>query len=106
MSYCIILTLTSSIEEARKIAHALVKNKLAACVNIIRNVTSVYEWKDEVCEDEEYLILIKTRKELFEEVKTGILENHSYELPAILMLPVEAGLEGYLEWVDKNTLLI
>ena len=103
MEYCVIITLTSNPDEARKLAHLLVENKLAACVNIIPNITSVYEWKGEICEDTEYLVQIKTRKELFEKVKKAILENHSYELPAILMLPVEAGLEGYLKWVDENT---
>lgn len=103
MKYCIVLTLTSNPDEAKKIARSLVKNKLAACVNIIPNITSVYEWKNEVCEDGEYLVLIKTGKELFDGVKSSILQNHSYELPAILMLPVEAGLEGYLKWVDENT---
>ncbi len=103
MKYCIVYTLTSNIEEAKKITHALVGKKLAACANIIQNVTSVYEWKGEVCEDGEYLILIKTKQELFEAVKSSILKNHSYELPAILMLPVEAGLEGFLKWIDENT---
>lgn len=103
MSYCIILTLTSNFDEAKKIAEILVKEKLAACVNIIKNVTSFYEWKNEICQDSEYLLLIKTRKELFEKVKTCVLENHSYELPALLMLPVEAGLFEYLSWIDKNT---
>ena len=102
MNYCIILTLTSNLDEAKKIAHTLVKNKLAACVNIIPNITSVYEWKGEICEDGEYLISIKTRKDKFDAVKESILQNHSYELPAILMLPIEAGLENYLKWMDKN----
>lgn len=102
MDYCIILTLTSSLDEAKKITHTLIRSKLAACANIIQNVTSVYEWKNEVCEDAEYLVFIKTRKELFEQVKNSILKNHSYELPAILMLPVETGLEGYLKWVDET----
>ncbi len=103
MTYCLVYTLTDNIEEAKKIAHGLIKEKLAACCNIISNLTSVYEWKDEICEDREFLILAKTKKELFEEVKTCILQNHSYELPAILMLPVEAGLEGFLDWIGENT---
>lgn len=103
VKYCIVYTLTNSIGEAKKIAHALVKSKLAACANIIQNVTSVYEWKGDICEDGEFLILIKTRKELFEEIKTCIIENHSYELPAILMLPIEGGLDDYLNWIGENT---
>jgi periplasmic divalent cation tolerance protein len=103
MDLCIILTLTSNLNEAKKIAHALVKSKLAACVNIIQNVISVYEWKNEICEDGEYFIFIKTQKAHFEGVKEEILKNHSYELPVVLMLPVETGLLEYLEWVKKNT---
>jgi len=103
MSYCLAYTLTDSQEEAKKIAHVLVKNKLAACCNIIQNVTSVYEWKDEINEDPEFLVLCKTKKELFNEVKECILKNHSYELPAILMLPVETGLQGFLDWIDETT---
>ena len=103
MDYCVVSTFTSSLDEAKKIAHILVKEKLASCVNIIPNITSIYEWKDEICEESEYLILIKTRKELFEKVKNCILENHSYELPGILMFPVEAGFKDYLEWISENT---
>jgi len=103
MKYCIVYTLTPNIDEAKKIAHALVEKRLAACVNIIPGVTSIYEWQGEICEDGEFLVLAKTRQELFEEIKALILENHSYELPAVVMLPIVAGLEGYLEWVDKNT---
>jgi len=103
MSYCIIYTLTNSLDEAKKIARLLVREKLAACCNIVQNIISVYEWKNETCEDMEFLVLIKTKKNLFEEVKNSILENHSYELPAILMLPIEKGLEDYLGWIEKNT---
>ena len=104
MSYCVIVSTTSNIEEAKKIAHGLLKNKLAACTNIISGVTSVYFWKDEVCEDNEYVLFIKTKRTLFEKVRDFIVENHSYELPEVIMLPIEAGLEGYLNWIKKNTL--
>ncbi len=103
MSYCLVYTLTDNIDEAKKIANALVKEKLAACCNIIHNLTSVYEWKDEICEDSEILILAKTKKSLFEEVKNSIRKNHSYELPAIIMLPIETGLKDFLNWIGENT---
>lgn len=103
MSYCVVVSTTPNTEEAKKIAHGLIKNKLAACTNIISGVTSVYSWKDEVCEDSECILFIKTQRSLFENVKNFIMENHSYELPEVIMLPVEAGLEGYLNWVKENT---
>ena len=104
MSYCVIVSTVSNLEEAKKIAHGLIKNKLAACTNIIPGITSVYFWEDKVCEDNEYMLFIKTRRDLFEKVKNFIDENHSYDLPEVIMLPVEAGLEGYLNWIKENTL--
>lgn len=104
MSYCVVVSTTSNIDEAKKIAHGLVNNKLAACVNIIPNITSVYFWKNKVCEDSELVLFIKTQKNLFDKVKNFIVENHSYELPEVIMLPIENGLEGYLNWVKENTL--
>lgn len=103
MSYCVIVSTVSNIEEAKKIAHGLIKNKLAACTNIIPGITSVYFWKDEVCEDNEYMLFIKTRRDLFEKVRNFIAENHSYDLPEVIMLPIEAGSEHYLNWVKENT---
>jgi len=103
MSYCIIISTVSSMEEGKKIAQALVKNKMAACVNIIPGITSVYSWKNEIWEDSEHVLFIKTRAELFENVQNYIKENHSYELPEVIMLPIEAGLESYLSWIKDNT---
>jgi periplasmic divalent cation tolerance protein len=103
MTYCLVCTLTNSKEEALKIAHSLVKAKLAACCNVIDGVTSVYEWKGEICEDGEFFVMIKTRKALFDEVKAHIKSLHSYELPAIYMLPIETGLQEFLDWIKQNT---
>lgn len=103
MPYCVIITNVSNIEEAKKIAHGLVKDRLAACANIIHGVTSVYSWKNEICQDNEFMLVIKTRSELFGRVKDFIIKNHSYELPEVIMLPIEQGLEGYLNWIRENT---
>lgn len=89
-------------EEAKKISHYLVENKLAACANYFP-ISSVYRWKGKVEEDKEFVVLAKTRKELFEEVKKGINEIHSYEVPCILALPLEGVNKEYLEWVEKET---
>lgn len=103
-NYSIIITTTSSIEEAKKLAHSLVENKLAACANIIPKIISVYNWKNQINEDEEYLLLIKTKEKNFEQVKEKIKELHSYELPEIIMIPVQNGLNDYLDWINKETI--
>jgi len=100
----IILTTTQDINNAKQIAHGLVQNNLAACTNIIQKAVSVYRWKDSIIEDEECILIIKTRKNLFENVKNFIIENHTYELPEVVMLPIEAGFEDYLFWIKENTL--
>lgn len=102
--FIIVLCTVKEKKEANKIAGEIVKNKLAACVNIIEGLTSIYEWQDETCSDSECLMIIKTKSNLFEKLKESILSMHSYELPEIISLPVNNGLESYLNWVDKNTL--
>jgi periplasmic divalent cation tolerance protein len=99
----IILTTAGSQEEARKIAKALVERKLAACVNIVPRIESVYRWQGKVETAEEWLLLIKTQAELFERVRGALKELHSYELPECVMLEVSAGSEEYLQWIAENT---
>ena len=103
MDYGTVLTNCSNSEEARAIAKSLVENKLAACVNIIPKITSIYSWKDEIVEDEEYLLFIKTRKNHFRLVKKEIRRLHSYELPEIIMLQIKKGSKEYLEWIKSET---
>ena len=103
MGFCIIYTTTSNIDESKKIAYHLVESKLAACVNIVPKVISVYSWQDKINEDEEYLLVIKTQKNRFEDVKKAILELHSYELPEIVMLPIKKGHKEYLSWIKKES---
>jgi periplasmic divalent cation tolerance protein len=103
MHTCVILTTASSEVEAKKIAHQLVESKCAACVNIIPKIVSVYFWNGSICEDEEYLLFIKTQKACFDDVKDVILKLHSYELPEIIMLPIETGFEKYISWIEKET---
>ncbi|AAM02705.1 TPA: divalent-cation tolerance protein CutA [Methanopyrus kandleri] len=89
-------------EEAKRIARKLVEEDLAACVNLWP-IRSVYEWGGELCEDEEYALLVKTTAERAEEVVERIVELHSYETPAVLVLPVLGGFEGFLEWIREQT---
>jgi periplasmic divalent cation tolerance protein len=99
----IVLITAGSQEEARKIANALVERRLAACVNIVPQVESIYRWQGKVETAEESLLLIKTQAELFDRVSNAVKELHSYDLPECLMLEVAAGSPEYLDWIAKNT---
>lgn len=101
--YNVIFCTVPSKDDGKKIGNNLVKNRLAACVNIISGLTSIYEWKGELCEDSECLLIIKSRQELFEKIKEEIFSNHPYELPEIVSLPINDGLEPYLDWIKENT---
>ncbi len=98
----IILTTAGSREEAKKIAGALVERKLAACVNIVGPIDSVYRWKGAVESAQEWLLVIKTTATQFERVRDAIRELHSYELPECIVLAVEDGSAEYLEWIGES----
>lgn len=98
----IVLTTAGSQEEAQKIAHSLVERKLAACVNIVPRIESVYRWQGKVETATEWLLLIKTTAEAFNRVRDAIKELHSYELPECVMLELTGGSEKYLEWIGEN----
>ncbi len=97
------LSTCASAEEAGKIARALVDQRLAACVNILSPVQSVYRWKGAVEEAAEWLLVIKTRRVLFDEVQKAIRALHSYEVPELIALPIVAGAQNYLDWIDAET---
>ena len=99
----IMLTTAGSQEEARKIAHALVERRLAACVNIVPQIESVYRWQGKVESATEWLLVIKTQASAFERVRDAVKELHSYDLPECVMLEVAAGSEEYLAWIVENT---
>jgi periplasmic divalent cation tolerance protein len=89
-------------EAATRLAHGLVEQRLAACVNVLGACTSVYRWKGEVEEAQEVPVLIKTRASRYAEVEAGIRGLHPYELPEIIAVPVVRGLPDYLEWVAEE----
>jgi periplasmic divalent cation tolerance protein len=101
--YIVIFCTVPSKDAGSKIGNALVENKAAACVNIVPGLTSIYEWKGKLCNDEECLLIIKTRKGLFERIKKEIITLHPYELPEIISLQITDGLEPYLSWINENT---
>ena len=90
-------------DTGRAIARRLVEERLAACVNILPGVTSVYAWKGEVNEDEELLLVIKSRAGRYAELERAVVELHPYELPEVVAVPVSDGLPGYLAWIDEST---
>jgi periplasmic divalent cation tolerance protein len=98
----VVFVTTASRDEGRKIARHLVENRLAACVNITQSIQSVYRWEGKMAEDEEFLLIIKSVKELFPEIRTEISKLHSYQTPEIICLPVVEGSPNYLQWISES----
>lgn len=101
-TYKVILCTVPDEGTAAQISRALVTEKLAACCNIIPGLRSIYRWKGDICDDAEYLLIIKTRAEAYERLEKRIRELHPYETPEVLALTVNRGLSNYLKWVDEN----
>jgi periplasmic divalent cation tolerance protein len=98
----VVLSAFASAEEARRVARVLVEKKLAACVNVIPGVRSVYRWEDAIVDEEEVLLLIKTGRALIQELTDEIERLHSYEVPEVIALPVVDGAERYLAWMNRE----
>jgi len=98
----IALTTAGSEEEARSISHALVERHLAACVNIIPRIVSVYEWQGELEESDEWLLVIKTTSASFERVRDAITDLHSYDVPECICVTIEDGSPAYLQWIGET----
>jgi len=99
----IVLITVSSPEEGEKIAKALVEKRLAACVNIVPGLRSIYHWQGKICDDKELLLLAKTRVDVFDILEKEVKALHSYEVPEIIALPIVAGSRDYLNWINENT---
>ena len=98
----IVLTTAGSIEEAQRIAAALVEQRLAACVNILPGVESVFRWQGKIDRTSEWLMIIKTKAEAFERVRYAIQKLHSYDVPEIISLEIDDGSAAYLQWIDET----
>jgi periplasmic divalent cation tolerance protein len=96
----VVLITASSEEEAHKIAELLVNRRKAACVNVVPRVDSLFWWKDKLDSARESLLLVKTKASLFPEIVELVKRTHSYEVPEIIALPIIAGSEDYLKWLD------
>ncbi len=90
-------------DEAKKISEALLKEKLAACVSTVDKVSSMFLWNEELCKENELLLIIKTKKELFDKIEAVIKAFHSYNVPEIIALPIILGSQDYLGWIEHET---
>jgi len=98
----LVFTTCGSAEEARRIAQELVERRLAACVNILPQIESVYRWKGEVESATEWLLIIKTTADAFEQLRSALVKLHSYDVPECLEIAIEDGSAEYLEWIGES----
>jgi periplasmic divalent cation tolerance protein len=97
----LVLTTCGSREEAQRIAHELVSRQLAACVNIVPQIESVYRWQGNIESATEWLLIIKTIAQLFESLRDALLKLHSYDVPECIEIGIEDGSAAYLEWIGQ-----
>jgi periplasmic divalent cation tolerance protein len=102
--YIVCLVTIDDPAKAAKIAQILVEKKLAACVNIIPEIQSIYSWKGQICNEKERLMIIKTRGDLFHELQTTVKGLHPYEVPEIIALDIKDGLPEYIQWINDSTI--
>lgn len=98
----VVLTTCESEDEAERIARSLIEKRVAACVNILPKARSIYRWKGAVEDAQEFVLLIKTRRDIFDALRAELSRIHSYEIPEIIALPVVDGSEAYLGWIDRE----
>ena len=98
----VVLMTAGSQEEAERIAQPLVAEMLAACVNIIPTITSVYRWEGQVQSDQEWLLVAKSRRDVLNDLVRRVQALHSYDVPEIIALPLVGGSDAYLRWIDRE----
>jgi len=103
--HIVVLITVPSKEVGEEVANALLEQNLAACVNIVAPIRSLYTWEDKICDDEEMLLIAKSRAELFEnQLVPAVQAIHPYEVPEIIALPILMGSKSYLDWIDESTI--
>ena len=100
---CLVYITSGSLEEAKNIGQTLVEQNLVACVNILENMTSIYKWEDKLEEDQEVVMIAKTRKTLMPKLIETVNSLHSYDCPCILELPIQGGNPEFLSWIETET---
>ncbi len=98
----VVLSTCGSEDEARKLGHGIVEASVAACVNIVPGIRSIYQWKGKVEEDSEWLLLIKSRRDMMPRLVALLEKMHSYDVPEVVALPIVDGTESYLGWIDRE----
>ena len=101
-SYVVVFVMVSDEKEASKIIHSLLKDRLIACANIVGPVSSLFWWKGKIDKASEFLVIMKSRKNLFKKLSERVKELHSYEVPEVIALPVIEGLPSYLNWLGTS----
>jgi periplasmic divalent cation tolerance protein len=99
-----VTTVIDSKEHAEQTAHVLVERRIAACVQVVGPIKSVYHWQGKIENSEEWLCLAKTRRELYDQVEAAIREVHPYDEPEVIATEIVAGSRGYLDWIDRETI--
>lgn len=94
---------TKDEQQAKEIAKVLLQERLIACANIIGPIASIYEWQSQICEESEYIMIVKSVVQCVERLTQRVVQLHSYESPCVLILPVQGGAEKFLEWIDTQT---
>lgn len=102
-AYIVCLVTLNDLKKATEIARLLLEREIVACVNLVPQIRSLYRWKGEICEDEEILMIIKTREELFDRLLAEIRQHHPYEVPEVISWRIERGLDEYLQWIHDAT---
>jgi periplasmic divalent cation tolerance protein len=102
MSYIVVLVTAKDKKEAEKIARGLLEAKLIACANIVEGVQSLFWWQGKIDSSKEVLLVLKTKKILFKKVSIKVKSLHSYQTPEIIALPIAAGSEDYLQWINSS----
>ena len=98
----VVLSTCGSEEEARKLAHGIVEASVAACVNIVPGIRSIYQWKGKVEDDSEWLLVIKSRRDMLPRLVALLEKMHSYDVPEVVALPIVDGADSYLGWIDRE----
>jgi periplasmic divalent cation tolerance protein len=106
MSYIFVIMTTPNKEEASKIVRGLLKERLIACANIVGPVSSVFWWQGKIDEENEFLVFMKSHKNLFERLSERVMEIHSYDVPEIIALPIIEGSPPYLDWLKTSLQLV